>query len=46
MEFNYTEENEALKEKARKFAKDVIAPEALEYDRRGVFPHETIRKMG
>jgi len=46
MEFNYATESQALKEKARKFARKVIAPEALEYDQKGVFPLETIRKMG
>lgn len=46
MEFDYTEKQNALRERARKFAREVIAPEALECDRKGVFPFQTFRKMG
>jgi len=44
--YTYSPEQERLREKARQFAEQFISPEALEYDRRGEFPLETIQKMG
>lgn len=46
MIYEYTSEREALRKKARHFATEVIAQEALKYDEKSVFPRRTIRKMG
>lgn len=44
MDFKLTEEQLALKETARKFARDIVAPEAREYDRTAEFPRKLIEK--
>lgn len=41
-----TEEHEMIREAARDFAKNAIAPIAAEYDESGEFPLETVRQMG
>ena len=41
-----TEEHEVLRRAVREFAQNEIAPIAAEYDEKGEFPLETIRKMG
>ena len=46
MDFVYNEEQECLRRQARMFARDFIEPEALEYDRRGVFALRAFREMG
>lgn len=46
MEFNLSEEQRAIQEIARQFAEKEIAPKAQEWDEKGVFPRETINKMG
>ncbi len=43
---NLTEEHEALIQAVRNFAQKEIVPIATEYDEKGEFPLETIRKMG
>src|SRR5690606_25530145 len=44
MDFELTEEQIALRDTARKFAREVIAPVAAKYDRTGEFPYEVISK--
>src|SRR5690606_14960184 len=44
MNFELTEEQIALRDAARKFAREVIAPAAAKYDRTGEFPYEVISK--
>lgn len=44
--FPLTEEHEMLKQAARDFAQNEIAPIASEFDESGEFPMQTIRKMG
>src|SRR3990170_4472037 len=41
-----TPEHEMIREAAREFAQNEIAPIAAEHDESGKFPAETIRKMG
>jgi alkylation response protein AidB-like acyl-CoA dehydrogenase len=44
--FPLTEEHEMIRQAARDFAQNEIAPIAAEFDESGEFPRETIRKMG
>jgi len=44
MDFELTEEQIALRDTARKFAREVIAPVAAKYDRTGEFPYDVISK--
>ncbi|MDD5468333.1 MAG: acyl-CoA dehydrogenase [Anaerolineales bacterium] len=44
--FPLTEEHEMIRQTARDFAQNEIAPIAAEFDESGEFPSETIRKMG
>jgi acyl-CoA dehydrogenase len=44
MEFGLTDEQLALQEAARRFAKEEIAPVAAKYDQSGEFPREIIEK--
>ncbi|MDW8160806.1 MAG: acyl-CoA dehydrogenase [Anaerolineales bacterium] len=44
--FPFTEEHEMIRQTARDFAQNEIAPIASEFDESGEFPMETIRKMG
>ncbi len=46
--FNFllNEEHEMIRQAAREFAQNEIAPIAAEFDETGEFPSETIRKMG
>jgi alkylation response protein AidB-like acyl-CoA dehydrogenase len=44
--FPLTEEHEMIRQAARDFAQNEIAPIAAEYDETGEFPSETIKKMG
>lgn len=46
MDYSYTEEQIQLRERAKRFAAEFIAPEALAYDRKGVFPFKTVQRMG
>jgi alkylation response protein AidB-like acyl-CoA dehydrogenase len=41
-----TEEHEMIRQTARDFARNEIAPIAAEYDESGEFPEKTIKKMG
>ena len=44
--FELSEEHEMIRQAARDFAQNEIAPIAEEFDKSGEFPLETIRKMG
>src|SRR5512136_543365 len=44
--FPFTEEHEMIRQAARDFAQNEIAPIAAEYDESGEFPLKTIKKMG
>lgn len=44
MDFQLTAEQIALRDTARKFAREVMAPVAKEHDRTGEFPHDVIAK--
>jgi alkylation response protein AidB-like acyl-CoA dehydrogenase len=46
MNYNYTIEQKALMKRVREFSQKTIAPEALYYDLKSVYPRKTIRKMG
>lgn len=44
VDFQLSDEQEALREKARRFAQDEVFPIALHYDKTGEFPREVIAK--
>ena len=44
--FPFTEEHEMIRQTAREFAQNEIAPVAAEFDESGEFPYDTIMKMG
>jgi len=44
--FEFTEEHAMIRQTARDFAQNEIAPIAAQYDETGEFPLDTIRKMG
>ena len=44
MDFGLSDEQLALQETARRFAREEIAPKAAQYDQSGEFPHEIIKK--
>lgn len=45
MDFELNEEQRMLQDTVRKFANDVLKPKAVEIDKSGEFPHETIKKL-
>ena len=46
MDFNFTEEQLAIKEMARDFAENEVAPSAIERDIKAEFPYEIVKKLG
>src|SRR5919109_1162323 len=46
MDFELTDEQAAVRELCREFARDVVAPAAEELDREHRFPTEIVRQMG
>ena len=44
--FQLSDEHKMIRDAARDFAKNEIAPIAAQFDESGEFPHETIKKMG
>jgi len=46
MDLQLTEEHRMIRDMAREFAQNEIAPVAAHYDETGEFPFETIKKMG
>jgi alkylation response protein AidB-like acyl-CoA dehydrogenase len=46
MHFDFTEEQSAIREAAKDFAENEIAPSAVERDLKAEFPYEIVKKMG
>lgn len=46
MDFNFTEEQLAIKEMAKDFAENEVAPSAVERDIKAEFPYEIVKKLG
>lgn len=46
MNFDFTETQLMIKDLAKKFAEDVLAPSAAERDEKEEFPHEAVKQMG
>jgi alkylation response protein AidB-like acyl-CoA dehydrogenase len=46
MNFDFNETQTMIRETARKFAEDELAPDSIERDEKEEFPHEGIRKLG
>ena len=46
MDFRLSEEHEALRKTVEEFAREVVAPQAEEFDRTEEFPYDVIRQMG
>ncbi len=46
MNFNLSEEQMAVKEAARDFAKTYLLPDVIERDAQSIFPKEAVKKMG
>jgi len=46
MNFDYTETQEMIRQTARKFAEDRLAPSSIERDEKEEFPHDAIKEMG
>ncbi|MDI6765329.1 MAG: acyl-CoA dehydrogenase [Bacteroidota bacterium] len=46
MNFDFTETQLMIKETARKFAEDELAPSAIERDEKEEFPYEAVKKLG
>lgn len=46
MDFNLTEEQEAIKKEVRKFVEKEIIPNADEWDEKHFYPKEVVKKMG
>lgn len=46
MDFELTEEQRQIRDLAREFAQNEIAPVAAEYDAKGEFPEATVKKLG
>jgi len=46
MDLELTEEHIMIRNEARKFAQEVIAPVAEHFDQTGEFPYETVKQMG
>ncbi len=46
MNFDFTETQLMIKDMAKKFAEDVLAPSAAERDEKEVFPYDAVKQMG
>ena len=46
MDFALSEEHEALRKTVEEFARDAVAPSAVELDATGDFPYDIVRQMG
>lgn len=46
MDFNFTEEQSAIRDTARDFAENEIAPSSIERDIKAEFPHDIVKKLG
>jgi alkylation response protein AidB-like acyl-CoA dehydrogenase len=46
MDFRLSDEHEALRKTVEEFAREVVAPQAEQYDRSEEFPYDVVRQMG
>jgi alkylation response protein AidB-like acyl-CoA dehydrogenase len=46
MNFDYTETQQMIRDTAKKFAEDELAPKSVERDEKEEFPHDAIKKLG
>src|SRR5437763_7494896 len=46
MDFQLSDEHEALRKTVEEFAREVVAPQAERFDRSGEFPYDIVRQMG
>lgn len=46
MDFQLSDEHEALRKTVQEFAQEVVAPQAEQFDRSGEFPYDIVRQMG
>ena len=46
MDFSYTETHQMIRDTARSFARERIAPDTIERDEREEFPHAIVKEMG
>ena len=46
MNFSFTEDHIAIRDAAREFAENEIAPSAVERDISGEFPYDIVKKIG
>src|SRR5512146_154264 len=46
MEFSFSETQQLIRDTARKFAEEQLAPGSIERDEKEEFPHEAVRAMG
>src|SRR3954452_6127916 len=46
MDFGLSEDHEALRKTVEEFAREVVAPQAEQFDRSGEFPYDIVRQMG
>lgn len=46
MNFEYTETQKLIRETARKFAEERLAPDAVERDEKEIFPHQAVKELG
>ena len=46
MNFDFNETQLMIRDTARKFAEDELAPDSIERDEKELFPHEAIKKLG
>ncbi len=46
MNFEYTETHDLIRETARKFAEEKLAPSSIERDEMEVFPYEAVKELG
>ena len=46
MHFDFTEDQKLIQQTAREFAREEIAPTAVERDKNGIFPAEIVKKLG
>lgn len=46
MDFAYSETHHLIRETARKFAAERLAPDTIERDEKEIFPHEAVKELG
>src|SRR3954462_8311576 len=46
MDFRLSEDHEALRKTVEEFAREVVAPQAEQFDRNEEFPYDVVRQMG